>query len=60
MELVLDDEMPDTLRKKIPTPGGLMLEGLRVLEEGVLKELVGKAAEKSLEKLHNACVGKGQ
>lgn len=60
VELVLDGEKPDVLRKKVSTPGGFTVEGLRVLEEGGLKELVVKAAGKSLEKLQKFDVGKGQ
>lgn len=60
VELVLDGEKPDVLRKKASTPGGFTVEGLRALEEGGLKELVVKAAGKSLKKLQKVDVGKGQ
>lgn len=53
-ELVLNGEHPEVLRRKVTTPGGVTAEGLRVLEEGGMKELVAKAVDKSIEKLERA------
>ncbi|KAF8544372.1 pyrroline-5-carboxylate reductase [Trichophaea hybrida] len=49
-ELVINGEHPDMLRKKVATPGGVTIEGLRVLVEGGIREVVIEAVGKATNK----------
>ena len=50
-ELVINGEHPDMLSKKVATPGGVTAEGLQVLVEGRMREMVIEAVEKATGKM---------